>query len=524
MSIGSCILPPDSTATVATRELFAAIRNADLPAVKVAITNGGRITTSHLLAASGLSADSDHNRPILRELLATGDAAAATAYQFTFDGTGTCPDETDNHRIIMAEKVKLLFERSIGEITMNRNNGAYFADGYDTMRLMGNHSLADDSITFLDREYKTNDRGIADLPIGGVVGGGNFERAIRNLGGALGAFQIDTQQGRTAQAAKWKNLLGRTGQRMCALRRGSWGGHSPATQNLIVEFGMYAYLFHDEECWKAALAAVPRAGERSGRFRIAGAGQSVPSIGGEQDSHYEYLLKGGILFGDRTLLDQWAIQEANLNDHSARTTTVVNTTRALSSQTGRYYGTYGSIGAAQRDWDSLKAFISGTMTLSSGLTTANSGLASTRGVTDSLLYARQSVAASYREYWLETFDGEPYRPEVLESIYYLYLYTAETGYLQWQSHILHGLWGKYKNRSDSNSFFYAETLKYPYLTFEDSSVLTARGFDPERFKFTSSDTVGGRNNIIFNTEAHYNIAPWSNYTEFINGVRDTGKR
>lgn len=209
------------------------------------------------------------------------------------------------------------------------------------------------------------------------------------------------------------------------------------------------------------------------------------SIGGNSDSFYEYLLKGSILFGDNELGDIFEKSYSSIMKHVARLPwypQVHMNTGQITSAT----------------FESLQAFWPGLQVLIGDIEKAS--------VT---MHAFQSI---WQEYGFvpEVFDLSldtvskgreqyPLRPEMAESLYYLYSATKDPIWLQYGREIINSL-EKYAKvpcgfaaienvkskilRDHMDSFFLSETCKYLYLLF------------------TPDHPISNSQKYIFNTEGH----------------------
>jgi mannosidase alpha-like ER degradation enhancer 2 len=208
-------------------------------------------------------------------------------------------------------------------------------------------------------------------------------------------------------------------------------------------------------------------------------------VGGGIDSYYEYLLKGWLLFGDEECREMWRTSVAALNKHLADT-----------APSGFWYGQVDMHSGKRTapEFGALHAFLPAVLALGDDLPRA-------KKLQDACLKmwnvaGIEPEVLNYRTMKI-VHAGYPLRPEIMESAYYLYLYTKDPRYLDMGRTFFDALM-KYaraeagyttirnvetKEKGDlMPSYFLAETLKYLYLLYA-----------PETIDFDG---------VIFNTEAH----------------------
>lgn len=369
-------------------------------------------------------------------------------------------------------------------------------DAYGTMRLMG-----------LEREAAEAKRLILDsLAFDLDLEVQSFEITIRLLGGLLSAYELDGDPRFLALALDLGERLlpvfrSATGMpyRYVNLRTGAIRDsiNNPAEiGTALLEFGTLARHtgrreFHDLP--RRALDALHA--RRSPRTGLVGTWINVETgewtngsahIGGAIDSFYEYLLKGGLLFGDADLLRMWEEHAASVHRHLADTIDGGLWYGQAEMETGRRTGTrYGALAAF---FPAVLA-LAGDTARASLLQESSLAMWDLHGVEpEAIDYATMTVAS----------PGYPLRPEIIESAYYLYRITGNERYRDMGRTFFEDL--KRRCRTDAGyahlasvvtgekadameSFFLAETLKYLYLLFAP----------PETLDFRS---------VIFTTEAH----------------------
>jgi len=204
------------------------------------------------------------------------------------------------------------------------------------------------------------------------------------------------------------------------------------------------------------------------------------------DSYYEYLYKSWILFGDEEIKSMWdtsilAINQYIADEHSSGfwySQVDMNTGEVLNRIVTLY-----------------DAYFPALLALSGDL-----GRAAKYQESWNKLWNKNGLEPMVYDYGIDSITNPGYdlNPEIMESNFYLYYYTHDEKYAQMNERYLNDLI-KYcrndvafttienvntKQRSDNMpTFFFAETLKYLYLTFA-----------PEGQTFLDE--------YVFSTEAH----------------------
>jgi mannosidase alpha-like ER degradation enhancer 2 len=368
-------------------------------------------------------------------------------------------------------------------------------DAYDVMKIMGLKKEADEAKKIIFEKLHFD----IDMEVQ------NFEVSIRILAGLISAFELDGDK-RFLDLAK--DLADRlivvfdspTGMpyRYVNLKTGKTSGpvSNPAEiGTYIIEYGVLSHHTGDPKYYETAKKAMVKLHSLRSAIDLPGQGINIEtgewtnpesSISGGIDSYFEYMLKAAILFNDKDFRDMWQTSLAPINRYMADT-----------SESGFWYGRVNmNTGKRTRTiYGSLDAFFAGLLVLDGDLKRAaalqesNYKMWMLNGIEPEVLdYSNMEVR--YPDYVL--------RPENIESAYYLYHFTHEEKYLQMGKQMFDNL-QKYcrseagytalndvitKERTDDmESFFFAETLKYFYLLFDDGQSLD---FDK----------------VIFNTEAH----------------------
>jgi len=368
-------------------------------------------------------------------------------------------------------------------------------DALDTMTLMG----------FTDDAAATRAYLLEHLSFDQDVSVQVFEVTIRLLGGLISGYQMSGEPKFLALAEDLANRLlpafnSPTGMpyRFVNLRTGKTDGavSNPAEiGTLLLEFGTLGKLTHRDALFEKAKHATaevyrrrhPTTGLVGEEINVdTGAWTSAAShVGGGIDSYYEYLLKCQKLFGDADCGTMWQSSIAAVNRYVAD-----------DGPSGLWYGVADMATGARTatTYGSLEAFFPAVLALGGDLDRA-------RRLADSnfrmwMLHGVEPEVIDYRT-MQATAESYQLRPEIVESIYYLFHYTRDPKYLEMGRTILDNLI-EYCRTDDGytvlqsvvtkeqgdrqHSFFLAETLKYLYLLFSPDAI----DFD----------------HVVFNTEAH----------------------
>lgn len=209
-------------------------------------------------------------------------------------------------------------------------------------------------------------------------------------------------------------------------------------------------------------------------------------IGACIDSYYEYILKGWLLFGDPALKVMWDNSIEAINRYVADDRGTVLWYGTSSARTGKRTGTTVTL---------YDAFFPGLLTLAGDLDRAKRLDASW-----DRLWRKYGLEPMVYDYGRDSILNAAYdlNPEIMESAYYLYHRTADPLYQQRAEEYFNDL-ERYcrtddafssirdvrtkEKEDDLPSFFFAETMKYLYLTFHRVP----------HFEYTQ---------VIFTTEAH----------------------
>jgi mannosidase alpha-like ER degradation enhancer 2 len=375
-------------------------------------------------------------------------------------------------------------------------------DALDTLVLMGNKTEADST-----RKYITT-----NLSLDKDIYVQNFEITIRLLGGLLSSYQMTNDKKLLSLAEDLGTRLlpvfdSPTGlpYKQVNLRTGKTRGKitNPAeTGTLLIEFGTLAKLLNKPVFYEKAKRALVETYNRRSKIGLVGTNINVETgewtntdshVSAEIDSYYEYLLKCAILFDDADCRKMW--QESIM---------AINKYEADELRGELWYG-HADMNTGKRTatvYGALDAFFPAVLALSGDLERA-------KRLQDSSFKMWTKHGIEPEEFDYQTMEvkspGYPLRPEIVESTYYLYLYTGNEKYLEMGKTFFDdfvkncktdeayaGLKSVVtKEKTDSmQSFLFAETFKYYYLLFAPTKTLD--------FK-----------KVVFNTEAHPIKKTWN---------------
>jgi predicted alpha-1,2-mannosidase len=374
-------------------------------------------------------------------------------------------------------------------------------DALDTMILMGLKTEADK-----DRELIAT-----QLSFDKDIYVKNFEVTIRLLGGLLSAYQLSGDE-------RLLKLADDLGQRLLPafdsptglpyvfvnLRTGKVRGveSNPAeTGTLLLEFGTLSKLTGKPVYYEKAKRALVETFKRRSSIGLVGDTINIEtgkwlttdaSVASGTDSYYEYLWKCWKLFGDEDCLAMWKTSIAAINHYLA------------DEVDGKLWYGHADMNTGKRtdsDYGALDAFFPAVLAFSGDMDRAKRLQES--GMRMWNMTGIEPEVLDYRTMKIRQ-DGYQLRPEIVESNYYLWHFTDDPMYLaagrkMFDDFVRHcrteGGYAalsdvtKKTQRDSMESFVFAETFKYFYLTFADPRTLDFDG-------------------IVFNTEAHPLRATW----------------
>ncbi|MCB2207127.1 MAG: glycoside hydrolase family 47 protein [Bacteroidetes bacterium] len=369
-------------------------------------------------------------------------------------------------------------------------------DAYSTLYLMG-----------LKEEAKEIENYVVDsLDFDKNIDAKIFEVNIRILGGLLAMYELSENPLVLEKARDFADRMMPAFDTKTGIPKYWVNLHSGITRGDTVnvaeaatytmEMGILSYYTQDPKYYKAGKKATLAIYKRRSPIGLIGDVIDVESgewiseqshICAGVDSYYEYLYKSYLLFGDEELGRIWRESVANIQSYLAE------------EYDGRLW--YGRV-----DMNTGKQ-VSSVITLYDAFFPAILALS---GDTIRAIKLQQTWNWLWNQYGLEpmVYDykkGTPnypaydLNPEIIESAYYLYQITGDSAYynmnLNFWSDIKHYCRTDVAYTSVANvetmekkdympTFFFAETLKYFYLTFSH---------DQNQFNFDE---------YVFNTEAH----------------------
>jgi len=368
-------------------------------------------------------------------------------------------------------------------------------DAFDTMILMG---LVDEAAEVKELIFKELDFDV-DMEVQ------NFEVSIRIFAGLLSAYEMDGDKRFLVLAEDLAKRLIKafdspTGMpyRFVNLKTGAVSGpvSNPAEiGTYLVEYGILSKHTGNPVYYQTAMKAMKALYALRSTINLTAEGINVETgevtnpvshISGCIDSYLEYMLKGSILFNDTTLAAMWT-----------PTLEAANRYLADPRENGLWYG-QADMNTGERTgtiYGSLDAFYAGTLAMAGDLKQA-----ARLQESNFRMWMLNGIEPESMNYSTMEVENGSYilRPENFEGAYYLYQFTHDVRYLRIGKSMFDNLVKYCRNdvayaalkdvrtkekRDYMESFFFAETLKYAYLLFDDS----------EKLDF---------NKVIFNTEAH----------------------
>merc|ERR1719282_636715 len=226
-------------------------------------------------------------------------------------------------------------------------------------------------------------------------------------------------------------------------------------------------------------------------------------IGAGVDSYYEYLVKGSALLGRPELMKMWNEGRAAVEEY-------------LTKDDWHFWVSMKNGQVTMPLFQNLEAFWPGLLSMVGDNEAALRSLHNYHqvwkqyGFTPEFYNVAQGGVAAQRE-------GYPLRPELIESIMYLYRATGDPWLVDAGVDILksiqHSAWtpcgyATVKNvlthtlEDRMESFFLAETTKYLYLLFDPDNFLHNRGNYADKVETPGGTCMLDAGGYIYNTEAH----------------------
>ncbi|KAH1014236.1 hypothetical protein HUJ04_003100 [Dendroctonus ponderosae] len=399
-------------------------------------------------------------------------------------------------------------------------------DALDTLAIMGNYSEFQRVVDILST--KTD----FDANINVSV----FETNIRIIGGLLSAHLLSNKAGAKVEPGFPCNgpllrLAEDVAKRLIAafdtktgmpygtvnLRYGVPKGETPITctagiGTFIVEFGTLSRLTGDPLYEEVAMNALyslfnhkspiglfgNHIDTNTGKWTAQDAG-----IGSGVDSYFEYLVKGSILLQRPELMEMFREARKSIDKHLKKDDWYMWVSMTKAQITLPVF-------------QSLEAFWPGLLSLIGETSNAMKTLHNYHqvwqqyGFTPEFYYITQNEAGAGKESY-------PLRPELIESIMYLYRATGDPFLLEAGEDILRSIKHSAKtpcgyatikdvrdHRTEDRmeSFFLSETTKYLYLLFDTDNFIHNQGQHGTLINTPNGECVINAGGYIFNTEAH----------------------
>lgn len=401
-------------------------------------------------------------------------------------------------------------------------------DALDTLLILGNTSEFQRISLLLEETLEF------DMDINVSV----FETNIRVIGGLLSAHLLAPRAGVTVEEG-WPcqgpllRLAVDVAERLLPafetptgmpygtvnLRYGIPPSETPITctagcGTFIIEFGTISALTGDNRFINAAKGALEGLWKSRSKLGLVGNHIDVVSgkwtaqdagIGAGVDSYFEYLLKGGILFGSPRLIDMFKELYSKVQQYLK-----------ISDWYVWVHMDKGQI--TMPIFQSLDAYWPGLQTLWGDIGPASRTLQKYHSVWRHFGFIPEFYQISSGEPYTGR-AGYPLRPELIESAMYLYRATQDPYFLEVGRDMLESIEHSartpcgyatikdvktHEKEDRMESFFLAETTKYLYLLFDEHNFIhQSNGSVDHQIKPSLSPSCNtGSAGYVFNTEAH----------------------
>ncbi|XP_050039833.1 uncharacterized protein [Dermacentor andersoni] len=226
-------------------------------------------------------------------------------------------------------------------------------------------------------------------------------------------------------------------------------------------------------------------------------------IGAGVDSYYEYLVKGAIMLQRPELMRMFKEYEKTITKYMKRD--------------DWYFWVENSSGKVTMPvFQSLEAFWPGLLTLIGDLDNARKSLYNYHQVWREYGFTPEFYEVVHGRAHPKR-DGYPLRPELVESLVYLYQATKDPHFLEIGVDILESIRhsaktecgyatikkvGDHTLEDRMESFFLAETTKYLYLLFTPDHFIHNNGSSADIIQTSSGECIIDTGAYVFNTEAH----------------------
>ena len=271
-----------------------------------------------------------------------------------------------------------------------------------------------------------------------------------------------------------------------------------AAGTLILEFGVLSRLSGVSSFETAARKSIRALWSRRSAKGLLGSNiniqsgkwtQTHSSVGAGSDSFYEYILKAYVLFGDPEFLEMFESMYKSLEEHLSYGPWKIEVDMNKGKGKKRSYY-ISSLGAF---WPALQVLAGDIQHAEASHGAFHSIWKEFSSMPEIFDLANQKTI-NFGKDW-------PLRPELLESSYHLYVKTRDPHYLQVAEDIMHTLQNisrvdcGFASIADVNthrlddrmdSYFFAETLKYLWLIFDEASRHPPGGFPGDHDAFRAS--------------------------------------
>ncbi|UMM34745.1 hypothetical protein L5515_007683 [Caenorhabditis briggsae] len=281
----------------------------------------------------------------------------------------------------------------------------------------------------------------------------------------------------------------------------------------IIEFGTLSRLTGDDKYEKVALKALDALWSTRSPIGLVGNHINVQTgqwtatdsgIGAGVDSYLEYLAKGSYLFRRPSLMKQFHEHATSINKHVRKGDWFMWVSMAKGA-------------VSLPIFQSLEAFWPGTLTMVGDVQDASRIMLQYSEIIRKYGFPPEFYNI-HNEEPVDKRSAFPLRPEMVESLMYLYRATKDETWLELGAEIVDAIessartkcgYATINNVKEHNiedrmeSFFLAETTKYLYLLFDPENFIHSKGDQARIFKSSKNLTCilyGG--GYIFNTEAH----------------------
>lgn len=364
-----------------------------------------------------------------------------------------------------------------------------------------------------------------------------FETNIRVIGGLLSAHMLSSHSSDVILPEGWPcggpllDLAERFAQRLLPAFRSSTG-MPYGTVNLkyglnnfentvtcvagigtfILEFGALSRLTGNPHYERVALKALDSLWKSRSNLGLVGNHIDIQTgiytatdsgIGAGVDSYFEYLVKGSLLFQRPNLINQFYEFEEAINLHIRKGDWFMWVDKDKAT-------------VSLPIFQSLEAFWPGLLTLIGRVEDAARIMSSYLQVLRHLGLPSEFYNIPNREP-VQKRVGYPLRPEIIESLMYLYKATEDPAYLHVAAGIVDTIEQftktkcgyasvrdvqKWTLEDRMESFFLSETAKYLYLIFDENNFIHNDGTKAKHLETTDEPCIIEAGGWIFNTEAH----------------------